>query len=222
MQWFDGRAHAVVYHRGSMDSPDTTRSAPPRAGAKRRGDPSAAGFALRHSPFFLLSRLSNRYVLDMEAVLKTIGMDIPRWRTLMIVREREPSSVSEIADLACIRLSTMTRVVQRLVRQGFARVDRRVGDGRKTDVYLTAAGQRACEDVRRIASRVYSRAFEEFDDEEIWQLCSLLARAHESLAVCDSMPGAVAASTSSSRAARRGLERGLASSSRRKQPVRSR
>lgn len=158
----------------------TSSRARPRS-AKRRGDPAAAGFALRHSPFFLLSRLSNRYVLDMEAVLKTIGMDIPRWRTLMIVREHEPSSVSEIADLACIRLSTMTRVVQRLVRQGLARVGRRAEDSRKTDVHLTAAGRRACEDVRRIASRVYARAFADFSDDDVRTLCALLGRAHLNL-----------------------------------------
>jgi DNA-binding MarR family transcriptional regulator len=157
-----------------------------RAGAvKRRGDPASDGFQLRNSPFFLLSRMSNRYVLDMEAVLKTIEMDIPRWRTLMIVREREPSSVSEIADLACIRLTTMTRVVQRLVRQGLARVEQRVDDGRKTDVYLTAAGRRACADVRRIASRVYARAFVDFSDEDVGQLCELLRRAHANLSAGD-------------------------------------
>lgn len=155
------------------------------AAAKRRGDPASAGFLLRHSPFFLLSRASNRYVLDMEAVLKTIGMDVPGWRTLMIVREREPSSVSEIADLACMRLSTMTRVVQRLVRQRLARVERRAADGRKTDVYLTPAGRRACEDVRRIASRVYARAFADFEDRDVAQLCRLLGRAHANLAAGD-------------------------------------
>ena len=162
-----------------------------RAGAlKRRGDPASDGFQLCNSPFFLLSRMSNRYVLDMEAVLKTIQMDIPRWRTLMIVREREPSSVSEIADLACIRLTTMTRVVQRLVRQGLARVEQRVEDGRKTDVYLTAAGRRACADVRRIASRVYARAFADFSDEDVGQLCELLRRAQANLSAGD-LAGAV-------------------------------
>lgn len=149
--------------------------------AKHLGDPGDPLFALRHSPFFLLSRLSNRYVLDMEAKLKKIGMDIPTWRTLMIVREREPSSVSEIADLACIRLSTMTRVVQRLLRAGLVRVRRRAGDGRKTDVYLTGAGRAACDAVRRIASRVYHHAFADFDSVGIADCCALLRRIHDNL-----------------------------------------
>jgi DNA-binding MarR family transcriptional regulator len=151
-------------------------------GAKRKGNPASDEFELRHSPFFLLSRLSNRYVQDLDAVLKTIGMDVPGWRTLMIVAEHEPRSVSEIADLSCIRLSTMTRVVQRLVRQGLVRVQQRAEDGRKTDVYLTPAGRVACRRVRGIASGVYERATSDFTDADVSQLGELMARAHRNLA----------------------------------------
>jgi DNA-binding MarR family transcriptional regulator len=79
----------------------------------------------------------------------------------------------------------MTRVVQRLVRQGLARVEQRVDDGRKTDVFLTVAGRRACADVRRIASRVYARAFADFSDEDVGRLCELLRRAHANLSAGD-------------------------------------
>lgn len=153
------------------------------ADAKRRGDPAYESFSIHDSPFYLISRVSGRYVLDMEAVLKPIGMDIPRWRTLMIVREREPSSVSEIAELAAIRLSTMTRVVQRLARQGLVRIEPRANDGRKTDVYLTAAGRAAVSQVRSIASRVYQSGFRDFTPAEIRTLNGLLARVFDNLAV---------------------------------------
>ena len=151
-------------------------------GAKRRGNPANAEFELRHSPFFLLSRLSNRYVQALEAVLKAIDMDVPGWRTLMIVAEHEPRSVSEIADLSAIRLSTMTRVVQRLVEQGLVRVQQRAEDGRKTDVYLTPAGHAACKRVRGITSGVYERATADFSDADITRFCELLRRAHRNLA----------------------------------------
>lgn len=164
-----------------MNDPRPSAAPAARSASKRRGDPADRHFELGHSPFFLLNRLSNRYVLDMEATLKTIDMDIPRWRALMIVQEREPSSVSEIADLGCIRLSTMTRVVQRLVRQGLVRVRPRDGDARKTDVYLTPAGRAACDDVRRIASVVYGQAFEGFKDAEIATFCEQLRRVHANL-----------------------------------------
>jgi DNA-binding MarR family transcriptional regulator len=150
-------------------------------GAKRRGNPANDDFELRHSPFFLLSRLSNRYVQNLDAVLKAIDMDVPGWRTLMIVAEHEPRSVSEIADLSAIRLSTMTRVVQRLIQQGLVRVQPRAEDARKTDVYLTPAGRAACKRVRVIASGVYERATSDFTDADITRFCDLLLRAYRNL-----------------------------------------
>jgi DNA-binding MarR family transcriptional regulator len=158
------------------------------ADAKRRGDPAYPSFTIEDSPFYWIARVSGRYVLDMEAVLKTIGMDIPRWRTLMIVREREPSSVSEIAETAAMRLSTMTRVVQRLAAGGLVRLASRASDARKTDVYLTAAGRAAAQRVREIASRVYRQAFADFTAEEIRALNRSLVRVFRNLAKRPGLP----------------------------------
>ena len=153
------------------------------ADAKQRGDPAYDNFELRDSPFFLIARVSGRYVLDMEMVLKTIDMDMPGWRTLMIVREREPSSVSEIADLAVMRLSTMTRVVQRLKKRGLVRIDSRPSDARKTDVYLTLKGKDMMQRVRLVASGVYDAAFRGISASDINQLNDLLRRMFENLAM---------------------------------------
>jgi DNA-binding MarR family transcriptional regulator len=152
------------------------------ADAKQLGDPGDAGFLLKNSPFFLIARVSGRYVLGMERVLKEIGMDMPGWRTLMIVREREPSSVSEIADLAVMRLSTMTRVVQRLELRGLVRLAARPTDARRTDVFLTADGRAMVRRVRTVASRTYRKAFHEMPAADLEVLNSLLRRVFDNLA----------------------------------------
>jgi DNA-binding MarR family transcriptional regulator len=189
-------------------------------GAKRRGNPANAEFELRHSPFFLLARLSNRYVQDLDAVLKAIDMDVPGWRTLMIVAEHEPRSVSEIAELSAIRLSTMTRVVQRLVEQGLVRVQQRAEDGRKTDVYLTPAGHAACTRVRVIASGVYERATADFSDGDISRLCELLQRAHRNLAPTAAAPAPRVSPPSRRRAEPPAVDARQRSASRRDRPGR--
>ena len=53
--------------------------------AKRLGDPQAEDFLLQNSPFYLLAQVNGRYTLDMERSLKSVGMDLPRWRVLMVV-----------------------------------------------------------------------------------------------------------------------------------------
>jgi MarR family transcriptional regulator, organic hydroperoxide resistance regulator len=119
----------------------------------------------------------------MENALRAIDMDLPSWRALMIVSESNPSSVSEIADRAVMRLSTMTRVVQRLEKRGLLEVERRKGDARVTEVYINSKGTRAAQQVRKIASGFYNLAFHDVDASEIDMLNALLRRVFRNLAL---------------------------------------
>jgi DNA-binding MarR family transcriptional regulator len=153
------------------------------ADAKLRGDPGFADFRIEESPFYLIARTAGRYAIDMENALHAIDMDLPSWRALMIVSETNPSSVSEIADRAVMRLSTMTRVVQRLEKRGLLNVARRKGDARVTEVYINSAGERAVLQVREIASRLYNIAFHDLTAAEIEMLNTLLRRVFSNLAL---------------------------------------
>jgi len=152
-----------------------------RADAKLLADPAYTRFLLDDSPFYLIARTSGRYNLDMQRIMKSVDMDVPSWRALMILRERNPSSVSEIAERTVIQLSTVTRVVQRLQRQGLVKLSSRKSDARKTDVTLTPRGEQSVEQVRRCASRIYQLAFHDFSAREIEALNTLLRRVYANL-----------------------------------------
>ena len=155
----------------SFDPPD----------AKHRGDPAHPAFRIVDWPFYLITRTANRYEIDMENALKRIDMDLPSWRAMMLLHECSPSSVGEIAERAVIRLSTMTRVIQRLEKRGFATLSRRAADARVTDVYITAEGEAVVEQVREVASRIYQAAFKDLNAAEIETLNGLLLRVFDSL-----------------------------------------
>ena len=157
------------------------RAASRNVDAKTRADPQFADFRVEDSPFYLIARTNGRYVLDMERQLKRIGMDLPRWRTLMIVHEHEVLSISEIADYAVMRLSTMTRVAQKLEKEGLVHLSVRESDARKTDVTLSPEGEEAVKRVRRVASRIYQQAFHDFTAREIQQLNETLRRVFDNL-----------------------------------------
>jgi DNA-binding MarR family transcriptional regulator len=166
--------------------PDNPRAPPARkvrtqADAKRRGDPAFAGFVLADSPFYVLVRTAARYEMAMDHALREIGMDLPRWRALMIVHEHSPSSVSEIAERSVTRLSTMTRVVQRLAKQGLVKLSQRATDARVTEVSITPSGERAAKKVREVASRIYASAFAEWSAVEITELNGTLRRLYGQL-----------------------------------------
>jgi DNA-binding MarR family transcriptional regulator len=149
--------------------------------AKRRADPASPGFALEHSPFFLMNRAAGTYGLAMEQALRSVGADVPRWRVLMIATERGPVSVSAIADLAVIRLSTTTKVVQRLVRDGLLQVRRSRQDARVTVVNITPKGRRVSLLVRAKASEIFQRAFAGISAADISRLNALLGQLHTNI-----------------------------------------
>ena len=146
------------------------------ADAKRRGDPEFPHFQLADSPLYLIVRTAGRYAHEMQNALHASGMDLLSWRALMIVKEASPSSVSEIADRSVTRLSTMTRVVQRLEKRKFVRLSKRRSDARVTEVHMTPLGLRCVERERGTAGGIYRRAMRDCSPADIALLNRLTRR----------------------------------------------
>lgn len=127
----------------------------------QRSDPGSAGFRLDASPFYWLTRVSGRYLLAMERQLKAIGMDVPRWRVLMVLAEHEPTSISTLSESSVVKLATMTRIVQRMEADGLVVTSTSESDGRVTEVAMTAVGRAALGKVRAKGSLVFRQAFAE-------------------------------------------------------------
>ena len=148
---------------------------------KLLADPANDAFLLEYSPFFRLTQAESLYQKRMAENLKAVGMDIPRWRILMILHEKSPSTISEIADRALMKLSTMTRVAQRLEKDSLVKLAPNKRDARSTDVHITGGGESAVDKIRAIASRTFRRATEDLSAKELKTLNSLLSRLSEAL-----------------------------------------
>lgn len=146
-------------------------------------DPAHPDFLLAGSPLYWLARASGHYRLAMDMALKPIGMDVPRWRVLAILSEHEPASVSELCEHAVIRLSTMTRIVQRLAEAGLVSTCQREADGRVTEVSLTDPGREAAAQVHKQASRIFRQGFEGFSAKEVMALNEMLKRLFDNFGV---------------------------------------
>lgn len=81
-----------------------------------------------------------------------------------------------------MRLSTMTKVAQRLEKEGLVKLATCKTDGRKTDVHITAKGEDGVVQVRRVASRIYGMAFHNFSADDVAVLNELLRRVFNNLA----------------------------------------
>ncbi|WP_300535149.1 MarR family transcriptional regulator [Sphingosinicella sp.] len=132
---------------------------------------SASGeFDIEQWPFYWLTRFTGRYLHEMEITLKTLGLDIPRWRVLMSLRGDKVLSVSEIADNAIVKLPTMTRIVQRMQTDGLVRCRQSASDRRVTEVELTDAGKRAGQQAWAVADSLYTRTFGKIPADDVMRL----------------------------------------------------
>lgn len=145
------------------------------------GDPGTSAFRVEKYPFFLLNRLVGRYNGVIDGRLREIGLDIPYWRVLMILGERSPRGVRDIAAAAVIPLSTMTRIIQRMTASGLVAAGPSAEDARVTEVSLTPAGDTKLIEAREATAPVYARIIRGFSPADFDKLLVLLNRLQTNL-----------------------------------------
>ncbi|HZU63294.1 MAG TPA: MarR family transcriptional regulator [Novosphingobium sp.] len=146
------------------------------------GDPGSAEFRLDAYPFYLLNRAASRYNTVIEAILRPIGLEIPTWRVLMILGERSPLPIAQVAKSAVINISTMTRIVERMTKAGLVSTLPSATDGRVTELEMTAAGRARLAAARCATAPVYQRIIQGFSAAEFSQMLDFLGRLHDNLA----------------------------------------
>lgn len=145
------------------------------------GNPGTSAFRVDRYPFFLLNRLVSRYNGIIGERLRAIDLDIPSWRVLMILGERSPRGVRDLADAAVIPLSTMTRIVQRMTAAGLVGAGGSAEDARVTEVSLTALGESRLAEARAASAPVYEQVIGGFGSRDFDRLLGLLGRLHDNL-----------------------------------------
>lgn len=154
----------------------------PPLDAFRASNPGTDSFRVERYPFYLLNRLVARYNQVIEARLRSIGLDIPSWRVLMILGEKSPRGARVLAQSAVIPISTMTRIVQRMEAATLVVAAPDPDDGRITLVDLTPMGRDKLAEARRETAPVFEHLVAGFDIAEFERLIEMLGRLHHNLA----------------------------------------
>ncbi|MDH4414684.1 MAG: MarR family winged helix-turn-helix transcriptional regulator [Rhizobium sp.] len=141
----------------------------------------ATPYSKKNWPFYWISRVDQRYVQVLERRLKPMGIDAPRWRVLMSLREDTYLSVSEIAEFSTMRLNTTTKVVQRLIADGLVTTRVRPTDARATEVSLTPEGERMGTLALAEVSDIFELAFRAVSNEEMDVLNTILEKVFSQL-----------------------------------------
>jgi DNA-binding MarR family transcriptional regulator len=135
-----------------------------------RHHPASPDFSKEDFPFYWLARVYGVYTLEMERALKPIGLDIPTWRTLFILKQQGASSMSEISLHAVTKLSTVTKIVYRMKAEGLVETATSEQDARVTVVMLTDLGGQAIERGQLATQHLFRRSFNGLTPTQILRL----------------------------------------------------
>lgn len=102
-----------------------------------RGLPSTS----RSLPIALL-RAREQVMGPIRAMLADVGITEQQWRVLRVLDEGGAMEPTRIADMACLLLPSLTRILQKLEEKGLILRRRDEDDRRKQVVQISAEGQK--------------------------------------------------------------------------------
>jgi MarR family transcriptional regulator, organic hydroperoxide resistance regulator len=122
--------------------------------------PADDAFILDGYVLYNLVRSTSTYTEEMSRTLKSFGLDTTQWRILMLLHERSPSSVGELARRSVIKMPTLTRMLTRMEEDGLIVRRALKGDRRIINITMTPKAAKALKLVRSIGQKVFERATE--------------------------------------------------------------
>jgi len=122
--------------------------------------PDSEEFNYEEFPFYWLARVHAIYMLEMEKVLKRLGTDIPTRRVLLTLKLHGTASVSELATHAVNKMSTITRIVQRMRDEGLVETSTNPDDARITDVSMTRKGEELAALIEQVTQKIVIKGYQ--------------------------------------------------------------
>jgi len=115
---------------------------------------------------YLLARASHTVASGFHARLKTWQLTVPEYRVLFCLAGADGLGVSDLAAMAIMAQPRMTKVLDRMERQGLVGRHSDDGDRRRVLIHLTAAGRKRAAPVLRAARAHQAHLLAPFTAEE--------------------------------------------------------
>jgi len=126
--------------------------------------------SLKNFPFFWISQINGKYTQLIEKSIKKLGIDNTRRKIILSVNAVSEASITEIANLSTIKLTTATKAVYRLVEDDIVEVFSSQLDERVSMVKLTEKGQQMVEQINQISQVTLAGILHAFEEDELHDL----------------------------------------------------
>lgn len=130
---------------------------------------------------YLINRAGARLAVEFGREIHRHGVVLQEWRVLAALAAQGGQRLSGLASLTSTDLSTLSRLVGRMVRAGLLSRGRTGGDRREIAVALTARGRRITRAIIPVARRYERLALRGFQPAEEATLKALLSRVYTNL-----------------------------------------
>ena len=143
--------------------------------------PDHPDFILDDYPLYNLNRTSATYVHAMSAMLKSLDMDQPSWRVLMLLGDKNPSTVGELSRRSVTKISTITRILMRMEKEELVQRKPYPEDNRVIEVFILEKGEKVLSELRSLANDVYKLAFDGISEDDIVSFTNILMKVRQNL-----------------------------------------
>jgi DNA-binding MarR family transcriptional regulator len=155
------RRGASMLKRRSVALADRARRAAARASRVKKSGSFAESYLS-----YLLARASHIVASGFHARLRTWNLSVPEYRVVFCLAGADGLGVGELAAMAIMTQPRMTKVLDRMERQGLVGRHADAGDRRRVLIHLTPAGRKRAAPVLRAAKAHEARLLAPFTAEE--------------------------------------------------------
>ena len=138
-------------------------------------------FDLDRHVFYWLTQVIGARDRELTLGLREFGLRVPEWRALAALYARQKCTMSELADLATIDRTTLTRTVDRMEDAGWLSRLADSEDLRVTRLALTGAGGKLFEKVWPTVARLNDLALAGVSKTDVLALQRILERMRTNL-----------------------------------------
>jgi DNA-binding MarR family transcriptional regulator len=130
---------------------------------------------------YLLNRAGARIAAAFNGEMRQIGASLQVWRVLAALREKDGRRMGDLSKTTSIEVSTLTRLVDNMEKDGLVARRRDVDDARAVSLHVTASGRRLTQRIVPIAERYEAVALEGFTAGEAEVLRKALRRLYDNM-----------------------------------------
>ncbi len=91
---------------------------------------------------YLLAAASETASAQFHEQVRKAGLRVPEWRVLACLHDRDGAMITQLARLALVEQSRLTRIIAQMETRGLVQRSSDPDDGRRVRVYLALDGQK--------------------------------------------------------------------------------